>query len=228
MGDASVLRVGGLAALALAVATALAAIIYLLLPAEQRAVVTAAEILPSVAAGAPLLMTEFYVGALTGVFGLALVPAVKRLVGPGDEGWLGWASALAYVGYAVTIVGFLLSAARLPGIAQAYAAGDEAVRAALQPLWRSSIDQNALLTYGAVGVWIVVASVLGRRHGRIASRLSWLGIAAGVLAWLGPLGSLVKLPEAVVLFVALGGLLLVVWYGWIGLTLLRGGAEADG
>lgn len=139
-GETSVSRVGGFCGIAAGLLTLAAAVTYLLLPAAQRAAVGGAEILPSVAAGAGVLKTEFVLLALVGVFGLGFVPALARLVMDGKEGLVRWTGTIATVGYAVTTASYFFALGRLPRLAAAFVAGDESTQAALLATWRRSLD----------------------------------------------------------------------------------------
>jgi Domain of unknown function (DUF4386) len=214
-------RFGGYAAILLGVVAIIGDVIYLLLPADQRLGVKAAAILPSVARGAPLLLAQFWVLTLEGVLGIAVVLALSRLVQAASEGWVRFTSVLALVGFAVTAVSNVITIARLPAIAAAYVAGDAATKAALAPTWRSTLDPYGLWGYGAVGLWVLVVSVLALRSASLPRSLAYVGLAYGVLLLLIPValltGTASSLLIGVVVLATLAG---PVWWIWTGLVVL--------
>jgi hypothetical protein len=219
--ESSVLRVGAFCAYAAGIFTLAATIVYLLLPAEQKVGVGGAELLPSVAAGAGLLKLEFVLLALVGIAGLGLVPALVRLVEEGSPGVVRWAGTIATVGYAVTAVSYLFSLGRLPQVAEGFASGDESTQAALQAVWRSSLDLQGFWQFLAVGALIVVVSGFGLRLSRLPRVLSYLGLALGSMHLLASVGSVIRAPEFLNWIVGLGVIVGPVWYVWIGLVLGR-------
>lgn len=226
MSDDSLLTVGGTCSILVGVTGALASLVYVILPPEQRLGVPAATILPSYAQDATLLNVEFLLLTLTGVFGLGAVPAITRLVRGQSEGWATWASALAMVGFAVQAVSNYFTFDRMPGIARAFVAGTEATRAALVPIWRSSFDLDGLWELGAIGAWVLVVSLLAWRGKAWPRNASYLGFAAGALYLLFVVGFLFKQPALFLIASIAGALTADVWYIWIGLIARRGQAAA--
>src|SRR5690242_10475865 len=102
MKNSTLARFGGLCSILLGIVAIFISIVYLLLPPEQRLGVKAALILPSVARGANLLLTQFWLLALEGVLGLVVVIALSRLVESLAEGWVRFTALLAIVGFAIT------------------------------------------------------------------------------------------------------------------------------
>jgi hypothetical protein len=221
MKNGTLARFGGLCSILLGIVAILSSVVYLLLPPEQRLGVKAAVILPSVARGANLLLAQFWLLALEGVLGLAVVIALSRLVESSAEGWVRFTSSLAMVGFAITAVGNVITIARLPGVAAAYVAGDAATKAALAPVWRSTLDPYGIFGYGAVGVWILVISALALRSSRLPRPLTYVGLAYGVLLLLIPValltGATTTLLIVVVVLSAIAG---PIWWIWSGLQLL--------
>lgn len=219
--DSSVLRVGSFCAYAAGILTFAATIIYLLLPAEQRVGVGGAELLPSVAEDSALLQTEFVLLALVGIAGLGLVPALVRLVEEGSPGLVRWIGTIATVGYAVTAVSYFFSLGRLPQVAQGFAAGDESTQAALQTVWRSSLDLQGFWQFLAVGGLIIVVSGLALKLDRLPRALSYLGLALGLVHALASVGSVIRAPAFIDWIVAFAVIVAPIWYVWIGRELLR-------
>jgi len=217
----SVLKLGGMCAILLGIAKVLSGAGYLLLSPEQRVLSTGANFLPSFAQDSSLLMAVFWVEAAVGILGLAVVPAMSSVVHSMNEGWVRWVSTLATVGYAVSSVGYLLSIARIPVIAAAYVKGDPATQAALAVVWRSSPDLLGLWGYGAVGVWVLVISLLAMRGSTFPKLHAYLGLALAVLYFLTPAGVIFKAQPLLLISAGAGALAAPIWYVWSGLVLRR-------
>jgi hypothetical protein len=174
-----------------------------------------------VAHGANLLLAQFWLLALEGVLGLVVVIALSQLVRSVAEGWVRFTGLLAIVGFAITAVGNVITIARLPGVAAAYAAGDASTKAALAPVWRSTLDPYGIFGYGAVGVWILVVSALALQSGKLPRPLTYVGLVYGALLLLIPValltGATTTLLIIVVVLSAIAG---PIWWIWSGLQLL--------
>jgi hypothetical protein len=64
------------------------------------------------------------------------------------------------------------------------------------------------------GTWVLLVTIAGRRALALPKRLGWLGMAIGVA---GIASAITPLHDAGIAF----GLLQIVWFGWLGVTLLR-------
>lgn len=217
----STFRVGAVCAIAAGILTATAAITYLMLPSAQRVAVKGAELLPSVAADPGLLKAEFWQLALVGIAGLGLVPALSRLVADQSPGLVRWFANIALVGYAVTAVSYFFTLGRLPQIATAYVAGDGSTQAALLATWRSSLDLQAFWQFVAVGLFILLVSVLALRSRHLPAALCYLGVALGILHFLAPLGVGMSDASFITGVVAIAIVLAPIWYVWTGVALWR-------
>jgi hypothetical protein len=216
MKDNSLFKLGGACAILLGIVDALSGITYLLLPADQRLGVPAARILPSIAQGAPLLKLQILELALIGVLGLAVVPAFSELFAARNEGWVRWTGNLALLGFAVAAVSNLFSYARLPAIASAFVAGDAATKAALVPIWRSTLDLYGVWNDGVIGVWILTLSLVALGGILFPRILAIIGILAGISLLLIPLAFFIKIPSLFLVAAILGGLLSTIWMIWAG------------
>jgi hypothetical protein len=218
------LRYGGKCAVIAGVFNVLASLAYLMLPAAQKLGAKGADLLPSVAQNATMLILLHLCFTAIGLFGIGLVPALTAVVRtPANEGWLGWAANLAIVGYGIFAVAGLLTIDHVPRVAQAYVAGDASTKAALLAVWRGSLDPFAFWGYGVIGLWIFVASAVsfGTTHLRMSPALVLVGIFVGVLHMLIPLGFVFKLPAIFAIINIVGAVAATVWYVWVGLTLRR-------
>jgi hypothetical protein len=221
MKNAQVLRFGGMSAILLGLAKLLSGGLYLLLSPDLRAEVPAAKFLPAFAQGSSLLISLFWIEALVGVLGVAVVPALSSLVEEGNEGWVRWAGFLAMAGFILSSVGYTLSIARLPGIALAFVAGDASTKAALAAVWKSSIDLLGLWGYGTVGLWIFIASLSALKKTVLPKGLAYLGIIYGILFLLVPGGTIFKMQAPLLAAALVGATVGPVWWIWTGLTLRK-------
>jgi hypothetical protein len=225
MKDSSLYGLGGICSILAGVSTAVAAIVYFLLPEAQKLGVPGDQILPSFAENPTLLNVENLSLALVGLFGLALVPALSNLLRTQDNGWLRWTSSLANVGYAVSAVGSFIILSRLPVIAAGYMKGDESTKAALATVWRTTLDPLGVWGYGAIGAWILVISLLALRASGpskpLPPPLAYLGIAAAVTHWLVPVAFVAKIPVLFFVVAGVGLLAVATWYVWLGMELRR-------
>lgn len=224
MKDNSLFKLGGACAILLGIFDALSSITYLLLPADQRLGVPAAKILPAIAQGAPLLKLQLLELAFIGILGLIVVPAFTELFSAQNEGWVRWMGNLALLGFAVAAVSNLFSFARLPAIAAAFVAGDASTKAALVPIWRSTLDLYGVWNDGVIGVWILTLSLLALKGTLFPRMLAVLGLLAGISLFLIPFAFFLKTPSLFLLAAVLGGIASTVWMIWGG-VILRGAAR---
>jgi hypothetical protein len=155
---------------------------------------------------------------------LAVVPAVAARVGGPNPGWVGWASTLALIGFAVTLISNVRAVALEPMRAAAYVAGDASTRAALAasvPI-RGDLDPQGWLAFGAVGFWVLVVSWLALRARAWHRLLAYIGLALGAGYLLAATGFTLHSDVLVTLAAGLAGAVLApIWYIWLGLTLRR-------
>ena len=219
MKNNQVLRFGGMFAILLGLAKLLSGGFYLLLSPDLRAEVPAAKFLPAFAQSPSLLTSLFWVEALVGVLGVAVIPALSSLVDEGNEGWVRWAGSLATIGFVLSAVGYTLSVAKLPGIAAAFVKGDESTKAALAAVWKSSIDLFGLWGYGTVGLWIFIVSLFASKRTDFSKGLVYLGILYGILFLLVPAGTIFKMQTPLLAAAVAGATLGPIWWIWTGVTL---------
>jgi hypothetical protein len=220
MKDNSLLKVGSLCALILAIVKLIAPIFYIIMPAELRAEVPGNIFLPAFNANSTPLMALFWLEALVGILGIGLVPALSSIVRQKSEGWVTWASNLAIFGFGVSAVGYLLSIARLPLIAKTFV-DNPAVQPALAATWKASIDLLGVWGYAAVGFWILVVSILALRNSILPGWLCIVGLVTAVLHLLVPFGAYFKIQTVLIAVVVVSFVSLPVWYLGVSLQLRK-------
>ncbi len=214
--------VAGLMSILIGIIKIWSAIAYLIIPADQRATVPGKVFLPAYAGNPGMINSLFWAEALVGVLGLAVIPAlVKLLTTDENEGWVKWTGNLATVGFAVTAIGYFLTLARLPGIAAAFVKGDPSTQAALAVTWKSSPDLFGFWGYGAIGIWALCVSLTILRNADMSKLFGYTGLLVSVLYIIVPVGTYFKI-QPLLLTAAGGGLILApVWYIWLGINLRR-------
>lgn len=212
-------RVGGAAALYLALAL-LAAIPYFLLVVDYPGADTAADKVGLVVGNYPSMYAMYL--ATYVVFGIALGVLVLAL-------WERLEAAAPFAMRVATVIGLLWSFALVAsGLVFTYgmtvitdlATVDEAQAVAT---WQA-VEPVALGLGGAGGellggLWALLVSVVILRSGALASAFGWFGVVIGVL---GLASVAPPLQGAAIAF----GMLQIVWFAWLGVILLRTRATA--
>ncbi len=94
------------------------------------------------------------------LLGLGLVVGLRRLVPP-DRAALGdWAAAVGGLGFAVVALDQVRLISHVPGLVQAVAASPERLRDLTNLSIVNLTDRYGLLTFGAVGLWLLATSLL--------------------------------------------------------------------
>jgi hypothetical protein len=213
-------RLGGTCSVLLGILYLTVGVTYLLLPADQKQTSATDKFLISFAQD-PLIQTiQFWQFALSGLIGIAAVLAISESVRGVEEGWLRWTSNLAILGFSVVSINNFRNIAFQPGLAAAYVNGDEATRAAIEFGGPYSLDPQGWLGFGAVGLWVLVVSLLAMRREAWPRLLSHVGITTALAYWCVVAGSVLGLEMLFTIAAALGGIILApIWYIWAGLRL---------
>jgi hypothetical protein len=132
-----------------------------------------------------------------------------------------WSATAAAFGFAVITRSHLMEVAFDRRIIAQYPTADPAFQQAVSVAAGLALDvPDGLLTYGAVGVWVVVVSVLALRGGLLPARLGALGLAAGVTNLAGVLGYMFEIRPLLIVAIGVGGLVVVpLWYARLGMVL---------
>jgi hypothetical protein len=177
--DRGTARVVSAAATGLAATYVLLGIIALafLLPRGQTSSAGPGALDALVEHGAIWWLTARWLFLLTSLLGLGLVVGLRRLAPPGRAALAEWAAAVGGLGFAGVALDQARLIAHVPGLVQAFAASPDRAREISNLSFVNLTDRYGLLTFGALGLWLLVVS-FGCLPG---SAPSWLR-ASGVLA----------------------------------------------
>lgn len=225
MKDNSLKELGGLCAILTGISYILIGFLFLLLPADQQPGTDSDLFFPSIIRDPSLIRMYYLVFALGAVLALGALPAITEGVRSLNEGWARWAGNLAYLGFAVTALDFFRFWSIQEYRAAVFSGGDPSTQAAIDALGQG-LDPQGWLGFGAVGVWVLVVSVLSMRAGLWPRMLSYIGIAVAVMYWLLVVANVFGIWLLISIVAGLGGVILApIWYIWVGLLLRRVGEE---
>jgi hypothetical protein len=221
MPDVSTRRMGGAGALLVAACTVTFAALVLLAPQEA---------LEPDQVSWPHVLAD-YALALTGLFGLAVVPAVTDRVVHLNAGLVRWTSHIAMLGFGVlAVLSFWQaeyeivpteSAYSLPTVA--YDVPQASPAAAWETAWEDLKVRTprGWLEVAGVGLWILTVSWLCRQRRTLPAGMTGLGIVVGVFAFYMALGATLQIPSLVALGVVSSLLLTPLWFAWMGIVLIQ-------
>lgn len=223
--DPTILRVGGLASIGVAIAYLVSGICAVLMPPELQA---RPDVTPHqfwmVLSRDPWAHLAFHwAWVAAGFCGMAAVPAISVLVWPAHPGAVLWSGAAAFVGFAVNARSHLMEVAFDRKVIATYPSADPAFQQAVHVVAGLALDiPDGVLTYGAIGVWVLVVSHLGWRDRLLPPSLCLLGSAAGATYLAGVIGYTFLVRWMVLVAVGVGGFVVApAWYAWLGVLLRR-------
>jgi hypothetical protein len=233
--DPTIAKVGSVAAFGVALSYLASSVCAVLMPPELQG---RPDITPHqfwmVLSQHPLAHLAFHWSwVAAGFFGLAAAPAISFLVWSVNPGAVLWSGAAAFCGFFVLARSHLMEVAFDLRVIPRYAHADPAFQQAVHVVAGLALDvPDGVLTYGAIGVWVVTVSRLALRARLLPRPLCMLGYATGLAYFAGLLGYTFLVHWLIVLSFALGSFLLApIWYGWLGFVLRRRadeqGAGAD-
>ena len=223
--DASLARVGSLAAFGLAAAYLASGVAAALMPPElQGRPDVTPHVFWTVLSQQPLAHLAYHgCFVAAGIFGLAAVPTISSLVATAHRGLVLWSGSAAWLGFAVLARSHLMELAFDRKVIPHYLTATPAYQEAVHVVAGLALDvPDGFLTYAAIGAWVTCVSWLGLSAQRLPRRLCVLGFAAGSLYLAGWVGYSFGLRPLIVLSVGAGGGLVVpAWFAWLGLVLRR-------
>lgn len=223
MEDRSLTRVGGMCAILLGISYILVGITFMF--DTVRTAPTRHEFLMRFAQNPPARLLNHAFFLIGAILALGAIPAISQIVRKDNEGWVRWATNVAYLGIVVTALTHIEFLTLTPLNARLYASGDEFARTVFLASPRQGTDISGWLRYGCLGIWMLIIVVLAWRHAALPRLLVYLGILGAVLYILIPVSSL--LPDQLHVTVetvaaGLGGIVLApIWFLWIGALLYR-------
>ena len=184
MKDNTLSKLGGSCSILVGVSSIVAAVVYILSPVkvQDAAGIPPGKFLETLAQNSTPYIVPLGIAALDSLLTIAVILAISESLRSANEGWVRWTSTLAIVGSAVNAVEFFNRITLNPARAAAYVKGDAAVKAALTvPGALAGLDPQAWLRFGAVGVWILVVSLLALRGGTWPKPLAYVGIGVAIV-----------------------------------------------
>ena len=207
----------GTCAIIVGVLSLVALVLVILLPQERQG----DNFLPSFYEQPLIPMLRYIVNAIIAVLGLAVVGSVTGIVESAHKDWSRWAGSLGYLGFATIAVNYMRLIAIVPDRAEAYVTGDASTQASLIS-YTVNLDPNGWLSMGAVGLWILIISILAMRGARLSKVMNWIGIAYALFAVLTVVGSTASFVPLAMIGGLAGVVAGTVWFIWVGTSLLRG------
>jgi hypothetical protein len=228
MDDPSIRRLGTFASFGVAVAYLLTGVCAVLMPPELqgRPEVTPHEFWTVLSQHPTAHLSFHWAWVLAGLFGIFAVPSISLLVWSIHRGAVLWSGLAALLGFAVMARSHLMELAWDRKIIPVYQTADPAFQHAVHVVAGLALDvPDGVLTYGAVGIWVAVISLLAIRHEKLPRWFAYLGFATAAALLAGLVGYGLLLRPFIVVAVGVGGFLLVpAWFAWAGLLLRRSAA----
>ena len=220
MKDNTLSKLGGNCSILLGILYLVIGITYLLLPADQKQTSAVDKFLPSLASNPTMQVVQFWAFAFSGLVAIAVVLALSESVRSENEGWVRWTSNLATLGFAVVAINNFRNIGYQLPLARAYVEGDAVTKMVIELGGPFGLDPQGWLGFGAVGLWVLVVSLLARRAGIWPNLLAYVGIATALAYWLIVAGFVSNQEALFTIGAALGGIILApIWYIWAGLRL---------
>lgn len=214
-----VIRIGGESAVAVAVLYVMVGFNSVVAPNPQTF-----EAMMRTLVESPIYHYVWMIGfALIAICFIPAMMAMQVVLGDPRAGLMRWATIIGYMGCAGTIMSTTRLLYVAPLRARAFLEGDEVVRAVIQYSWTANdLDPVGWMQYGAVGAWLLVASLVALREGKLFPRgWSYLGIAGAIIHF-AILASYIAFPQIQALAAFLGAFVIApIWGIWTGRELRR-------
>lgn len=228
MKDNTLNKLGGTCSILVGVSYIVAAVVYLISPVklQDAAGIPPGKFLETLSQNSTTYIVPLGIAALDSLLTIAVILAVSENVRSVNEGWVRWTSTLAIVGSGVNAVEFLNRITLNPARAAAYVKGDAAAKAALTvPGALAGLDPQAWVRFGAVGLWILVVSLLALRGNIWPKSLAYVGIGVAIAYCLVVPTNLLQIQLFTAIVGGISGVISwPIWYIWLGLRLREVGA----
>lgn len=159
--------------------------------------------------------------AATSILAIPIVSPVGAFIHSEKSEWMKLAASLGVVGFATSAVSFLTMLARAPGLAQAYVTGDSATRTVITAIGLPQLDPWNVLVLGGVGVWLMVVNLHALQGRTLAKLHSLIGIGLAVFHLVAVIAAIIQSEGMDQIAAGAGAILAPIWYGWIGIRLLK-------
>jgi hypothetical protein len=223
--DASIARVGSLAAFGVALAYLASGVCAVSMPPELqgRPDITPHEFWTVLVQHPTAHLAYHWSWVAAGFCGIAAVPAISRLVWRASPGAMLWSGGAAWLGFAVLARSHLMEVAFDRKVIPHYLEAGPAYQDAVHVAAGLALDvPDGFLTYGAIGVWVACTSALGLRAGLLPRWLCGLGFAAALTYLAGVLGYTFLFRPFIVLSVGVGGFVVMpAWFAGLAFVLRR-------
>jgi hypothetical protein len=207
-------KAGGLAALYLALAYLLAMPFFLLVVDYQSAVGPAAKV-ASLASNHGAMQVMYLISYV--VFGIALsilALALYERLKPAAPALMQTATAVALIWAVLLVASGLVFNAGMSAVVTLYPSNPGQAASMWQAI--EPVSDGLSCVDGEIlgGLWVLLVSIAGLRVGGFSRALGWFGVVVGAIG----LASMVPpLADAAILF----GLVQIVWFVWLGFSMLR-------
>lgn len=114
---------------------------------------------------------------LTALFGLGLIAGIRRLAPPDRAAPADWAAAVGALGFTAVALDQTRLLSHMPGLVRAAAADPDRARDITNLSFVNLTDRYGLLTFGAVGLWLLVTSLACLPN----AVPSWLKVTGGLV-----------------------------------------------
>lgn len=212
-------RLGAICSVLVGVSYLIIGVIQLLLPPEQTC--NCADQFWLSYLNEPFGLTIQYAAfALTGLLGIQVVMAISDAIRSDDMGWLRWTRNLAIIGFALTAIDNFHAIDLNQAKAFAFVNTLGAQAPLSIPGAMSGLDVNGWFRFGAIGLWVLVVSLLAIRSAAWPKALSYVGIALAAAYFLILASGIFGSTGLTLIGAGLGGIILApIWYIWMGLRL---------
>ncbi len=218
MKQASSLRFGGSAAIAVGALNLLVGLTHFLMPRAQlrgAAGITAA-FFESLSKSSWVFALHYWLVVALSLLTFAVIAASLSLLHEHRTGPVRWASAVGFFGAALAAIDFAGIAVEAPRLAKLFVNAEPSARPLLLVFGVPHVDP-CFFSWGLLGIFALIVSRAAMRHSLIPRALGIIGLVGGVLFILVFLGALSRTAWLIDFAVAMGGLVIgPLWYFWIG------------